>query len=75
MLRRLAAATVAAIALCAGGAMANEELLRLQRDPNQWVMPNGNYASQRYSELNQINRDNVATCAPCGASHRRAARA
>jgi alcohol dehydrogenase (cytochrome c) len=64
MLRRLAAATVAAIALCAGGAMANEELLRLQRDPNQWVMPNGNYASQRYSELNQINRDNVRNLRP-----------
>jgi len=64
MLLRLAAATVAVLALGAGGASANEELLRLQRDPNQWVMPNGNYSSQRYSELNQINRDNVRNMRP-----------
>ncbi len=41
-------------------AAANEELLKLQTDSNQWVMPAGNYASQRYSPLNQINATNVA---------------
>lgn len=41
-------------------ALANDELLRLQEDPNQWVMPNGNYSSWNYSELDQINLFNVA---------------
>ena len=35
------------------------DLQNLQKDPNQWVMPLGNYASTRYSELNQINKDNA----------------
>jgi lanthanide-dependent methanol dehydrogenase len=43
----------------AGFAGANEQLLQLQEDPNQWVMWGGNYAGQRYSELDQINRENV----------------
>jgi len=64
MLRRLAVAAVAAASLWAGGASANEELVRLQRDPNQWVMPTGDYANRRYSELNQINRDNVRNLRP-----------
>ncbi len=45
-------------------AAANEELLKLQTDSNQWVMPAGNYASQRYSPLNQINATNVAKMHP-----------
>jgi PQQ-dependent dehydrogenase (methanol/ethanol family) len=61
---RLAVATAAALLLGAGGALANEQLLQLQRDANQWVMPNGNYSSHRYSELNQINRDNVRNLRP-----------
>lgn len=40
-------------------AMANEELLKLQQDPNYWVMPGGNYAQWRYSELKQINNQNA----------------
>ncbi len=35
--------------------LANEELAKLSKDPSQWVMPLGNYGSQRYSELTQIN--------------------
>lgn len=58
MFRKIAVST-AVLGLCIGSASANEELLKLQRDPNQWVMPTGNYANQRYSELNQISRDNV----------------
>jgi PQQ-dependent dehydrogenase (methanol/ethanol family) len=53
------AVSAALLGLCIGSASANDELLRLQRDPNQWVMPTGNYANHRYSELNQITRDNV----------------
>ncbi|MCG7864241.1 MAG: methanol/ethanol family PQQ-dependent dehydrogenase [Candidatus Thiodiazotropha endolucinida] len=43
----------------AGGVTANSELLKMQNNPNDWVMPNGNYASTRYSELDQINTSNV----------------
>lgn len=35
-------------------------LLQMEQDPNQWIMPAGNYANTRFSELKQINRDNVA---------------
>ncbi len=52
-------AFVIAMAACPGVASANEELLRLQQDPNQWVMPTGDYANTRYSALDQINKDNV----------------
>jgi alcohol dehydrogenase (cytochrome c) len=40
-------------------ATANDDVLELTRDPNQWVLQTGNYANTRYSELYQINRDNV----------------
>lgn len=45
--------------LWATQAAANDELLKIQDDPKQWVMPLGNYSSNRYSGLDQINRDNV----------------
>ncbi|MGN6159176.1 MAG: PQQ-dependent dehydrogenase, methanol/ethanol family [Devosia sp.] len=35
------------------------DLQTLSKDPNQWVMPAKNYASTRYSELDQINASNV----------------
>ena len=64
MLSKLRAATsFLAVAVALGGlsgtAKANDELLKLQTDANQWVMPLGNYASQRYSSLDQINTTNV----------------
>jgi lanthanide-dependent methanol dehydrogenase len=64
MLSKLRAATsFLAVAVALGGlsgtAKANDELLKLQADANQWVMPLGNYASQRYSPLDQINTSNV----------------
>ncbi|MBT2971784.1 MAG: methanol/ethanol family PQQ-dependent dehydrogenase [Candidatus Thiodiazotropha sp. (ex Ctena orbiculata)] len=43
----------------AGAVSANSELLKMQMNANDWVMPNGNYASTRYSELDQINSKNV----------------
>ena len=52
-------AVAGAISLWGAEAMANDELLKLQDDPKQWVMPLGDYASTRYSELDQINKDNV----------------
>ena len=40
-------------------AFSNDELLKLQKDPGQWVMQRKNYAATGYSELAQINTDNV----------------
>lgn len=40
-------------------AVANDELLTMQENSKDWVMQLGNYSSTRYSELNQINKDNV----------------
>jgi len=36
-----------------------ERLLNAQNEPQNWLMMNGDYASQRYSKLTQINRENV----------------
>src|SRR3954454_2265377 len=38
---------------------ANEEVMKLTQDPNQWVLQTGDYANTRYSKLDQINADNV----------------
>src|SRR5947209_11048737 len=55
---------LSAFALVAGGASANDELIKLSKDPNQWAMPTGNYANWRYSELSQINKDNAKNLRP-----------
>ena len=52
------------LAFLGAPANANDELIKLSKDPNQWVMPAGNYANTRYSELNQINKDNVKNLRP-----------
>ena len=36
-----------------------DRLLNAQNEPQNWLMMNGDYGSQRYSKLTQINRDNV----------------
>jgi alcohol dehydrogenase (cytochrome c) len=54
----------AAVALPLSTALANDELIKLQKDPNQWVMPTGDYANQRYSQLDQINAQNVQNLRP-----------
>src|SRR5579875_231524 len=50
--------------LLAGTALANDQLIQMSKDPAQWVIPGGNYASQRYSPLKQINVDNVKNLHP-----------
>lgn len=45
--------------LASAAASASDELLKMQENADEWVMPTGNYANQRYSTLDQINRDNV----------------
>ena len=66
-MRRSVYTTATLVALGAGLpslAHANEELLIRQENPAEWVMPLGNYAGTRYSELAQINRDNVGDLQP-----------
>ncbi len=50
---------VAAAMLLPTTASANDELLSMQKNANDWVMPTGDYANTRYSKLNQITKDNV----------------
>lgn len=38
---------------------ANAELSKLSQDPANWAMQAGNFANHRYSELKQINNENV----------------
>ncbi len=58
-MRRLLYTTAACAVGFAGQAIANEQLLSMMDDPGQWVIQTGDYANTRYSELDQINRDNV----------------
>ena len=53
------ACLVSATALATTGALAQEDLLQMQDNASNWVMPTGNYANHRWSALDQINRDNV----------------
>ena len=53
-----------AFALGSGAASANDQLIQLSKDANQWVMPAGDYANTRYSTLDQINKDNVKNLRP-----------
>jgi alcohol dehydrogenase (cytochrome c) len=60
----LASASVAALGALPAAAqykmtVAKERLLNAQNEPQNWLMMNGDYASQRYSKLTQIDRDNV----------------
>ena len=50
---------LASALLASAAASASDELLKMQENADDWVMPTGNYANQRYSTLDQINKDNV----------------
>jgi PQQ-dependent dehydrogenase (methanol/ethanol family) len=54
----LAGALLAAFAF-ATPAVGNQDVIQQTAKPEQWVLQTGDYANQRYSKLNQINRDNV----------------
>lgn len=54
----LAAATVLSFGL-ASAAFANEDLAKMSENSKDWVMQAGDYANQRYSPLDKINKDNV----------------
>ncbi|MBT9290652.1 lanthanide-dependent methanol dehydrogenase XoxF5 [Prosthecodimorpha staleyi] len=59
IINKFVAALAGTVALSAP-AFANDEIIKLTQDPNQWVLQTGDYANTRYSKLNQINKDNVS---------------
>ncbi|MEJ0049481.1 MAG: methanol/ethanol family PQQ-dependent dehydrogenase [Rhodospirillales bacterium] len=65
-MKRLLAASVciAAVASFGGTASANDELVKLSGTPGTWAIPAGNYASQRYSTLTQINTKTAKNLRP-----------
>jgi lanthanide-dependent methanol dehydrogenase len=63
-LSRLWAVVPVMFSMVAGAARANDQLIGMSKDPNQWVMPAGDYANTRYSALDQINVDNVKNLRP-----------
>jgi PQQ-dependent dehydrogenase (methanol/ethanol family) len=58
-MRYLLLTTCIGAALAASSARGNEQLQKMSQNPKDWVMPTGNYANTRYSELKQITADNV----------------
>ncbi|NDW06899.1 methanol/ethanol family PQQ-dependent dehydrogenase [Jiella pacifica] len=65
MLKTITKAALASSLLIAlGGAASAEGLVEMEKNPSNWVMPTGNYANHRYSELDKINKDNVGKLVP-----------
>lgn len=50
--------------LVSGVANANEQLEKMSKNPADWVIPAGNYASQRFTQLKQITPENVKHLTP-----------
>ena len=66
MLKMITKAALASTLLASFGvaASAADSLVEMSKDAKQWVMPAGDYASQRYSTLDKINKDNVKDMVP-----------
>ena len=47
------------VSAMSGVATANDDVLALTKNPDNWAIWGGDYAGTRYSKLSQINRDNV----------------
>ena len=45
-------------------ASANEDLMKMTQNPNDWVMQSGDYANHRFSKLKQITNENVNKLEP-----------
>ncbi|MGA7154258.1 MAG: lanthanide-dependent methanol dehydrogenase XoxF5 [Pseudolabrys sp.] len=58
-MRYLLLTTCIGAALAASSASGNEQLQKMSQNPKDWVMPTGDYANTRYSELKQITAGNV----------------
>ncbi len=65
MRKLLLMSCVGTAALLAGGAaFAEDELLKMQQNSKDWVMPRANYSATGFSELKQITPENVKNLAP-----------
>jgi PQQ-dependent dehydrogenase (methanol/ethanol family) len=58
-MRNSALASALLVTVMAAPAMANQDVIKNTADPKQWTLQTGDYTNQRYSKLDQINRDNV----------------
>ncbi|WP_246148356.1 methanol/ethanol family PQQ-dependent dehydrogenase [Skermanella pratensis] len=58
-MRRMKILLTTVALITAGTAYANDEVMKLQSDPNNWAMQLGDYSGKRYSPLDQINTENV----------------
>ncbi|MCY0096479.1 lanthanide-dependent methanol dehydrogenase XoxF5 [Hoeflea ulvae] len=58
-MRKLLALSSALVLGMTAMVSANDGLKGLIDDPNQWAIQTGDYSNQRYSTLDQINKDNV----------------
>ena len=56
---RAACVAAAATLMATTAGMANDQLLEMQSNASDWVMPTGNYANHRWSDLDQITAENV----------------
>jgi PQQ-dependent dehydrogenase (methanol/ethanol family) len=52
-------AAVASAILVSGSAFSNDEVIRMSKNAENWAMWGGDYAGTRYSELKEINKENV----------------
>ena len=60
----LTASLSALLAGMAVPAAANDELLKMQQNPAEWVMQTGDYANHRFSKLKQITSENAGRLEP-----------
>ncbi|SES97307.1 methanol/ethanol family PQQ-dependent dehydrogenase [Paracoccus homiensis] len=58
-MKHLLNSAAAALILSGVGAHANESVTEAISNPQQWAIQTGDYANTRYSQLDQINKENV----------------
>jgi len=58
-MKRLSLLTAGFAVCVAGMASANDDLMTQMSNSAQWAIQTGDYKNQRYSELDEINADNV----------------
>jgi PQQ-dependent dehydrogenase (methanol/ethanol family) len=60
VMRKWANSTAAiALLVCSSPAWANEDVIKLSKDPANWAIQSGDYSGHRYSKLDQITTANV----------------
>ncbi|MGP3696233.1 methanol/ethanol family PQQ-dependent dehydrogenase [Rhodobacter sp. NSM] len=58
-MKMLKTGLLATLLLSSAPVFANDSVIQATDDPKQWAIQTGDYANTRYSELDQINRENV----------------